>query len=71
MYSNPCLAECDGIKEPAEDQHECELGFCWNIPCTLEENPLCCYGKDYINSCHAEQDGVPEPAEDHCYQGTC
>ena len=64
-FANPCQAECDGIKEPAEDQ-----GICKSCPCPYDNNPSCCNGKDYQNECHAECNGIKK-SDCYCLKGTC
>ena len=66
------MAECNGIKEPAEEQDECELGLCRDCMCTMEMNPYCCDGTTYSNPCRAACAGFEDAVENEkCEKGRC
>ena len=70
-YDNPCLAEEQGdIKEPAEEQDECEMGKCVDCVCTTEYDPYCCYDEEYGNKCEAECGGIVDPDKE-CEKRSC
>jgi hypothetical protein len=72
-YDNPCLAECAGFTEPAEDDTNCILGTCKEThPCGCEliYEPICCDNVDYSSICDAECEGIENAAES-CKQEKC
>ena len=66
-FSNPCMAECKGIPDPAEDY--CIQGICENIVnpcvCPLHLDPYCCDETEYANLCDAQCNGYKESECEH------